>query len=141
MAKKPPPKRIDKLEIGLDILQAKLARHDPAASAVADELERLRRIDPLAELVTRHITELYFPGAQGIARKEKAARMMLAAFFMLHETRTAMHRFNMTAFTAELDSLLRRGRTSITSSDDDGAGSPPSDAPLPGSSSPRPRKH
>lgn len=130
-----------RLDIALDIMQSKLARHDPDSSDVGEGMTKLRQLDPLAEVTVRHLAERYFPGVRGIAQKEKAVRMMLTAFFLLHDTRTMMKRFDMNEYMAQLDNLPpTKHQLYGDSSGDGGAGSRPSAGPQPGSSSPRPRK-
>lgn len=89
----------------VDVLRSMLSREFIYELDVEDELARLRREDPLTDEIIRHFVERYFPGHVDMAQKEKAARVMLAAFRMRSRVDDTLEGLNLSDILKEIDAM------------------------------------
>ena len=107
MEKAPQPEAHDPREdtLKLDVLRSMLSREHIYDLDVEQELTRLRSEDPLTDEVVRYFVERYFPGHIDMAQKEKAARVLLAAFRIRNRVDEALDGLNLTEILKEIDDL------------------------------------
>ena len=73
---------------------------------VENELAKLREEDSLTSEIIRHFAERYFPGHVNIAQKEKAARVLLAAFRMRSRIDETLEEINLSDILEEIDDII-----------------------------------
>ena len=89
----------------IDVLRSMLSREFIYELNVEDELAKLRKEDPLTDEIIRHFVERYFPGHVNMAQKEKAARVLLAAFRMRSRVDDALEGLNLGDILREIDDM------------------------------------
>lgn len=104
-APKPEPENKRELDLGLEVLRNKLSHVTIYERNVEVELAELRHNEPLVDEIIRHLSERFFPGSRDMYSKEKAVRMLLAAFSVDREITSAFKHFDVETFFTELDKL------------------------------------
>jgi hypothetical protein len=89
----------------IDVLRSMLSREFIHELDVNAEFARLRKEDPLTDEIVRHFVERYFPGHANMAQKEKAARVMLAAFRMRSRIEDTLEGLNLGDILREIDDM------------------------------------
>lgn len=89
----------------LDVLRSMLSREFIYELDVENELAKLRNKDPLTDEIVRHFVERYFPGHVDMAQKEKAARVLLAAFRMRSRIDETLEGINLSDILKEIDAI------------------------------------
>lgn len=107
MEKAPRPEANDprEQELKVDVLRTMLSREQIYDLDVEAELAKLRREDPLSDEIIRHFVERYFPGHANMAQKEKAARILLAAFRIRGRIDDTFEGLNITEVLKEIDDM------------------------------------
>ncbi len=89
----------------VDVLRSMLSHDHIHEVDVEKEFARLRREDPLTDEIIRHYVERYFPGHVSMAQKEKAARILLAAFRMRTRVDETLEGLNLGDILREIDDM------------------------------------
>jgi hypothetical protein len=107
MEKAPEPEANDprEQELKADVLRNMLSREQIYDLDVEAELAKLQREDPLTDEIIRHFVERYFPGRVNMAQKEKAARILLAAFHIRGRIDDTFEGLNITDVLKEIDDM------------------------------------
>lgn len=89
----------------IDVLRSMLSHEQIYNIAVDVEFARLRQEDPLTDEIIRYFVERYYPGHKDMAQKEKAARIMLAAFRIRSRVDETLDGLNLREILREIDNL------------------------------------
>ena len=89
----------------IDVLRSMLSREFIYDLNVEDELARLQKEDPLTDEIIRHFVERYFPGHVSLAQKEKAPRVMLAAFRIRSRVEDTLEGLSLSDILKEIDDM------------------------------------